>query len=121
MITVIVRAATAGKYSAAAVGLEVTSRTPLFSMARKLIEAGLAADDTKLEMVWFSTDTAAMTGKAGALANLTIEEGDRPPTVRRWKAYSFADVSPRNRFSGEPATPIAGKGSRALLHRTAAI
>jgi hypothetical protein len=119
MIKVIVRPAQAGQFTATAAGLKITSRTPLFSMARKLIESGLADHGTELQMMWFGADTAAMIGKAGALAKLTVEEGERLPTIRRWKAHSFAAVSSGNRFSGEAATPIAGKGSRALLHGSA--
>ena len=109
MTKVMVGAAKAGKFTAAAVGLEVVSRTPFFSMARKLLADGLANHETELEMVWFGSSTVAMTGKAGALAKLTVREDDqRGPRVARWKAPSFGAVSPRNRSSDGVAGCVAG-------------
>ena len=122
MITIIVLTAKPGKFTATAAGLQETSRTPLFSMARKLIASGLADQDTDLEMVWAGSNSVAMTGKAGALAKLTVREDEKEsPRIALWKAHSFRAVSPRNRFSGGAATPIAGKTSLALQHGSPAI
>ena len=100
--------------------MEITSRTPLFSIARKLIGAGLADEDTELEMIWAGSISVAMRGRAGMLAKLTVREDEKEsPRIALWKPHSFRAVSPRNRFSGEPATPIAETVLPALLHGTA--
>ena len=111
MINVIIRTRSGAKYRATGAGLEVTSRTPLFSMARKLIEAGLADQDTELEMIWAGSISVAMRGRAGMLAKLTVREDEKEsPRIALWKPHSFRAVCPRNRFSDEAATPYSGEG-----------
>lgn len=84
------------------VRLICTSREPLLDAARLLLAEGADAADT-IVMRHAGTVFDAMSGQIGALARLTVEEGEKiGPRFRCWKAFSRCDVQAPMRFDARP-------------------
>ena len=79
------------------------SREPLLSAARELIRHG-APPDTILAMRHAGSDHDALRGQLGALAKLTVQDGqDGAPRLRRWRPSPYGGVPSPMRFA--PAAP----------------
>jgi len=62
-------------------------RTPLLSMARKLLEAGIDPE-TELRLTHRGAATVAMRAKLGDAAKLTVVEDDRgPPRFGKFREF----------------------------------
>jgi len=86
-------------------GRLVVSRTtqPLLDACRVLLGEGVDPA-TRMVLRHAGQDYDALRSTVGAAARLTIEEGERPPTFRRWKPSPHAAVTPSVRQTEEAAT-----------------
>jgi hypothetical protein len=77
-----------------------SSRQPFMDAARVLIENG-RDPGAVLVMKHAGTDAVALWARLGTAAQLTVEEGDRIPRFRRWKALLDAAGTPWSGFCEE--------------------
>jgi hypothetical protein len=86
--------------------LVASSRTPFCDAARVLVAEGFDPA-TRIAMRHAGSATDALTATVGGAAQLTVEEGDRLPHLRRWRPSPHAAETPGIAPSNIRATPIA--------------
>jgi hypothetical protein len=88
MITIVVSSANADYFYATIDGKVVCkSRTPFLTAARYLLAHGTHSR-SKIRMVHANNlEEISLLSTVGAAAKLTVEEGDKPPRFRPWRAY----------------------------------
>src|ERR1044072_7406102 len=76
-----------GKWNAKCGPYEVRGcRTPLLTMARKLLDNG-ADPATELRLIHRGSQTVAMRVKAGDAADMTVREDDVGPRFEKYRAF----------------------------------
>lgn len=98
-----VRAELTGSDGASAEGITVRSASPVFSLCRRLIAAGIDAD--RPLVAYRGMVACIIINSIGEGALLTVAEGNRgAPRFRRWKPVSRREESPRIARHGRAAT-----------------
>ena len=98
-----VRAELTGCDCASAEGITVRSASPVFSLCRRLITAGIDAD--RPLVAYRGMVACIIINSIGDGALLTVAEGSRgAPRFRRWKPVSWREGSPRIARHGRAAT-----------------
>lgn len=88
------------------------STQPLLDAARVLLADGVEPS-TRIVMRHAGSMVDALISTIGAAAKLTVEEGERAPTFRPWKAGPHAVGTPPMRPTDRPAPGQPGEPGRA--------
>ena len=118
-LTITVQPIGAGKFEVRHAGRVLIRRTatPFCDGARALLAEGFPPGSI-LAMKHLGEADYALRGKLGAVAKLTVEEGNRGPRFVRWKAHPRAALSPPVRHF-EPQLPYPRPVVRERIRRVA--
>jgi hypothetical protein len=106
MSATIIRAALIGSDSCAANGITARGHSPVFSLCRQLLAAGMDPDQV-LE-IYRGATLVLRVRSVGEGARLTVAERPSGPTFERWKPFLSPAVSPPMRQNRSPASQVAG-------------